>query len=188
MRCRLKTLFQRKFKDSLLFLLLLALLVHLAMDLSLPTAHRPCGCDAKAVKGSEITSGSAVLAGCKKLSLRILQDFSGSNSSLEKSSQLQGAGPQARDGELGAQLQHGDGSLGKTKGSKLASLFKHPLYNIPIPEVTEKDKLFVVNPMEKFSLHSSGSDEWTPPDLFRLGRMVNSLLPTAYFYHWSTNL
>lgn len=160
MRCRLKTLFQRKFKDSLLFLLLLALLVHLAMDLSLPTAHRPCGCDAKAAKGSEITSGSTVLAGCKKLSLRILQDFSGSNSSLEKSSQLQGAGPQARDGELGAQLQHGDGSLGKTKGSKLASLFRHPLYNIPIPEVTEKDKLFVVNPMEKFSLHSSGSDEW----------------------------
>ncbi|KAK2512732.1 hypothetical protein Q9233_016018 [Columba guinea] len=173
MRCRLKTLFQRKFKDSLLFLLLLALLVHLAMDLSLPTAHRPCGCDAKAAKGSEITSGSTVLAGCKKLSLRILQDFSGSNSSLEKSSQLQGAGPQARDGELGAQLQHRDGSLGKTKGSKLASLFKHPLYNIPIPEVTEKDKLFVVNPMEKFSLHSSGSDEWVSSS------KAETLLPTG---------
>ncbi|NWJ03932.1 FA20C kinase, partial [Crypturellus undulatus] len=44
--------------------------------------------------------------------------------------------------------------------SKLAALFKHPLYKVPIPEVTDGDKLFVVNPMEKFSLRSSGSDEW----------------------------
>ncbi|NXT12093.1 FA20C kinase, partial [Prunella fulvescens] len=44
--------------------------------------------------------------------------------------------------------------------SKLAALFEHPLYNIPVPEVTEKDKLFIVNPTEKFSLRSSGSDEW----------------------------
>ncbi|NXK53363.1 FA20C kinase, partial [Chauna torquata] len=44
--------------------------------------------------------------------------------------------------------------------SKLAALFEHPLYNIPVPEVTDKDKLFVVNPVEKFSLQSSGSEEW----------------------------
>ncbi|NWH65833.1 FA20C kinase, partial [Geococcyx californianus] len=57
--------------------------------------------------------------------------------------------------------------------SKLAALFKHPLYNIPIPEVTEKDKLFVVNPMEKFSLHSSGSDEWVSSS------KAETLLPTG---------
>lgn len=160
MRRRLQTLFQRKFKVSLLFLLLLALLVHLAMDLALPAARGPCGCDAKAPKASGVPSGSPVLAGPKKLSLRILQDFSGSNGSLEKSSQPQGAGPQARDGEPGVRRQSREGNAGRTEGSKLAALFEHPLYNIPIPKVTEKDKLFVVNPMEKFSLRSSGSDEW----------------------------
>jgi len=160
MRCRLQTLLQRKFKISLLFLLLLALLVHLAMDLALPAARRPCGCHAKAQEASGVPSGSPMLASPKKLSLRILQDFSGSNGSLEKSSQPPGAGLQARAGEMGVQRRHGDSDPGRTKGSKLAALFEHPLYNIPILEVTEKDKLFVVNPMEKFSLHSSGSDEW----------------------------
>ncbi|KFV03200.1 Extracellular serine/threonine protein kinase FAM20C, partial [Pterocles gutturalis] len=57
--------------------------------------------------------------------------------------------------------------------SKLAALFKHPLYNTPIPEVTEKDKLFVVNPMEKFSLRSSGSDEWVSSS------KAETLLPTG---------
>ncbi|NWR59839.1 FA20C kinase, partial [Bucorvus abyssinicus] len=57
--------------------------------------------------------------------------------------------------------------------SKLAALFEHPLYNIPIPEVTEKDKLFVVNPMEKFSLRSSGSDEWVSSS------KAETLLPTG---------
>lgn len=99
-------------------------------------------------------------AGLKKLSLRILQDFSGSNGSLEKSSQPQRAGLHIKAGEAGIQQQREDGNAGWIKGSKLAALFEHPLYNIPIPEVTEKDKLFIVNPMEKFSLRSSGSDEW----------------------------
>ncbi|XP_052646189.1 extracellular serine/threonine protein kinase FAM20C-like isoform X2 [Harpia harpyja] len=160
MRHRLQSLFQRKFKVSLLFLLLLALLVHLAMDLALPAARGPCSCDAKAPKASGVPSGNPVLTGPKKLSLRILQDFSGSNGSLEKGSQLQGARPQARDGKLGVRHERGEGNAGRTEGSKLAALFEHPLYNIPMPEVTEKDKLFVVNPMEKFSLRSSGSDEW----------------------------
>ncbi|KAM6417607.1 extracellular serine/threonine protein kinase FAM20C-like [Pluvialis apricaria] len=173
MRRQLQTLFQRKFKVSLLFLLLLALLVHLAMDLALPAARRPCGCDAKAPKASGVPSGSPVLAGPKKLSLRILQDFSGSNGSLEKSSQPQGAGRHARAGEPGIRRQSREGNGGRTKGSKLAALFEHPLYNIPIPEVTEKDKLFVVNPMEKFSLRSSGSDEWVSSS------KAETLLPTG---------
>ncbi|XP_050771499.1 extracellular serine/threonine protein kinase FAM20C-like [Gymnogyps californianus] len=173
MRRRLQTLFQRKFKVSLLFLLLLALLVHLAMDLALPAARRPCGCDAKAPKASGVLSGSPMLASPKKLSLRILQDFSGSNGSLEKGSQPQGARPQARAGEPGVRRQDGEGNAGWTKGSKLAALFEHPLYNIPIPEVTEKDKLFVVNPTEKFSLRTSGSDEWVSSS------KAETLLPTG---------
>ncbi|XP_065521183.1 extracellular serine/threonine protein kinase FAM20C-like [Lathamus discolor] len=168
MRRRLQTLFQRKCKVSLLFLLFLALLVHLVMDLVLPAACRRCGCDMEALKALGVPSGSPVLAGPKKLNLRILQDFSGSNSSLEKSSQLQG-----RAGELGHQRQHGEGNTGRTERSKLEALFEHPLYNIPVPAVTETDKLFVVNPMEKFSLRSSGSDEWVSSS------KAETLLPTG---------
>lgn len=157
MRCRLQTLFQRKFKINLLLLLLLALLAHLVVDFALPMAHRPCSRDMKASKAMGVPPGNP---GLKKLSLRILQDFSGSNGSLEKSSQPQRAGLRLRAGEPGVQQQHKEGNAGWTKGSKLAALFEHPLYNIPIPEVTEKDKLFIINPTEKFSLRSSGSDEW----------------------------
>lgn len=158
MRRRLQTLVQRKFKILLLFLLLSALLLHLAMDLALPTARRLWSSGGKAPKGLGAVAGSPLLAGPKKLSLRILQDFSGSNGSVERSSHPQGAGPKIKD--PGVQQQRGDVNRARTKGSKLAALFEHPLYNIPLPEVTDKDKLFVVNPMEKFSLQSSGSDEW----------------------------
>ncbi|XP_071278992.1 extracellular serine/threonine protein kinase FAM20C-like isoform X3 [Agelaius tricolor] len=172
MRWRLQMFLQRKLKISFLFLLFLALLVHLMVDFALPTTHRSCGCNTKASKAVGVPSGSPMPAGLKKLSLRILQDFSGSNGSLEKSSRPERVGLHVRAGEPGVQQQHEEANAGWTKGSKLAALFEHPLYNTPVPEVTEKDKLFVVNPMEKFSLHSSGSDEWqtrdqeTPIDFF----------------------
>ncbi|XP_010176222.2 extracellular serine/threonine protein kinase FAM20C [Antrostomus carolinensis] len=188
MQRRLQTLFQRKLKVSLLFLLLLALLVHLAMDLALPTARRPCGCNAKAPKASVVLSSSSMLAGPEKLSLRILQDFSGSNGSLEKSSQVQRAG---RAGEPEVWRQHGEGNAGQTAGSKLAALFEHPLYNIPIPEVTETDKLFVVNPVEKFSLRSSGSDEWVSSSkaetLLPTGKTAYDTYPTWLKFHVGIN-
>lgn len=160
MRRQLQTLVQRKFKVLLLLLLLLAFLLHVTTDLALPESRRLCSCDAKAPKAMGTPTGSPLLANLEKLSLRILQDFSGSNGSLEKSSQPQGAGPRGKDGDVGIWHQHGDVSPAGAKGSKLAALFEHPLYNIPLPEVKDKDKLFVVNPMEKFSLWNSGSDEW----------------------------
>ncbi|XP_065597362.1 extracellular serine/threonine protein kinase FAM20C-like isoform X3 [Cyrtonyx montezumae] len=155
MRRQLQTLVQRKFKVLLLLLLLLALLLHVTMDFAFPATRRLCNCEALGTP-----SGSPLLPSPEKLSLRILQDFSGSNGSLEKSSQLQGAGPWKKDGDVEIQDRRGDISPAWVKGSKLAALFEHPLYNIPLPEVKDKDKLFVVNPMEKFSLQSSGSDEW----------------------------
>ncbi|NWI61979.1 FA20C kinase, partial [Todus mexicanus] len=75
--------------------------------------------------------------------------------------------------------------------SKLVALFKHPLYNIPIPEVTEKDKLFVVNPAEKFSLHSSGSDEWVSSSkaeaLLPTGKTAYDTYPTWLKFHVGIN-
>ncbi|XP_062347327.1 extracellular serine/threonine protein kinase FAM20C-like [Cinclus cinclus] len=190
MRCRLQTLFQRKFKISLLLLLLLALLVHLVMDFALPTAHRPCSCDMKASKAVGVLSGSPIPASFKKLSLRILQDFSGSNSSLQKSSQPQRTGLHLRAEEPGVQQQE-ERNVGWTKGSKLAALFEHPLYNIPVPEVTEKDKLFIINPMEKFSLRSSGSDEWVSSSkaetLLPTGKTAYDTYPTWLKFHIGIN-
>ncbi|OXB77527.1 UNVERIFIED_CONTAM: hypothetical protein H355_015819, partial [Colinus virginianus] len=160
MRRQLQTLVQRKFKVLLLLLLLLALLLHVTMDFAFPATRRLCSCNAKAPEALGTPSGSPLLPSPEKLSLRILQDFSGSNGSLEKSSQLQGAGQWKKNGDVEIQDRHGDISPARVKGSKLAALFEHPLYNIPLPEVKDKDKLFVINPMEKFSLQSSGSDEW----------------------------
>ncbi|RMC03150.1 hypothetical protein DUI87_20344 [Hirundo rustica rustica] len=183
--------FQRKFKISLLLLLLLALLVHLVMDFALPTTHRRCGCDTKASKAMGVLSGRPMLASPKKLSLRILQDFSGSNGSLEKSSQPQRAGLQLRAGEPGVQQQHEEWNAGWTKGSKLAALFEHPLYNIAVPEVTEKDKLFIINPTEKFSLRSSGSDEWVSSSkaetVLPTGKTAYDTYPTWLKFHIGIN-
>ncbi|KAF2980318.1 hypothetical protein EK904_008255, partial [Melospiza melodia maxima] len=152
---------------------------------------RSCGCNTKASKAVGVLSGSPMPAGLKKLSLRILQDFSGSNGSLEKSSQPERAGLHARAGEPGVQQQHGEANAGWSKGSKLAALFEHPLYNVPVPEVTEKDKLFVVNPMEKFSLHSSGSDEWVSSSkaeaLLPTGKTAYDTYPTWLKFHIGIN-
>ncbi|KFO13175.1 Extracellular serine/threonine protein kinase FAM20C, partial [Balearica regulorum gibbericeps] len=75
--------------------------------------------------------------------------------------------------------------------SKLVALFEHPLYNIPVPEVTEKDKLFVVNPMEKFSLRSSGSDEWVSSSkaetLLPTGKTAYDTYPTWLKFHVGIN-
>ncbi|XP_036257024.1 extracellular serine/threonine protein kinase FAM20C-like [Molothrus ater] len=191
MRRRLQMFLQRKLKISFLFLLFLALLVHLVVDFALPTTHRSCGCNTKASKAVGVLSGSPMPAGLKKLSLRILQDFSGSNGSLEKSSQPERAGLHVRAGEPGVQQQHEEANAGWTKGSKLAALFEHPLYNTPVPEVTEKDKLFVVNPMEKFSLHSSGSDEWVSSSkaeaLLPTGKTAYDTYPTWLKFHIGIN-
>ncbi|XP_005421992.3 extracellular serine/threonine protein kinase FAM20C-like [Geospiza fortis] len=191
MRWRLQMFLQRKLKISFLFLLFLALLVHLVVDFALPTTHRSCGCNTKASKAVDVPSGSPMLAGLKKLSLRILQDFSGSNGSLEKSSQPERVGLHERVGEPGVQEQYEEVNAGWIKGSKLAELFKHPLYNIPVPEVTEKDKLFVVNPMEKFSLRSSGSDEWVSSSkaeaLLPTGKTAYDTYPTWLKFHIGIN-
>ncbi|XP_065597360.1 extracellular serine/threonine protein kinase FAM20C-like isoform X1 [Cyrtonyx montezumae] len=186
MRRQLQTLVQRKFKVLLLLLLLLALLLHVTMDFAFPATRRLCNCEALGTP-----SGSPLLPSPEKLSLRILQDFSGSNGSLEKSSQLQGAGPWKKDGDVEIQDRRGDISPAWVKGSKLAALFEHPLYNIPLPEVKDKDKLFVVNPMEKFSLQSSGSDEWVSSSkaetVLPTGKTAYDTYPTWLKFHVGIN-
>ncbi|XP_025067130.1 extracellular serine/threonine protein kinase FAM20C-like isoform X3 [Alligator sinensis] len=189
---RLQTLFQRKFKILLFLLFLLALLMHMALDLALPTIHSSCGCAQKSASPS-----GPFLPGPRKMSLRILQDFSGSNGSLEKGSHSLEARPAVG---TGSKTVHGDQDFkpqwGGVKpvwagGSKLAALFKHPLYRIPIPEVLEKDKLFTVNPKEKFTLRDSGSDEWVSSSKAEMvlptGKTPYDTYPTWLKFHISIN-
>uniref|UniRef100_A0A8D0H318 FAM20 C-terminal domain-containing protein n=1 Tax=Sphenodon punctatus TaxID=8508 RepID=A0A8D0H318_SPHPU len=100
---------------------------------------------------------SPLLSVQKKLSLRILQDFSGSNGSVEKGSRLLEGRSQAGGGSKvvfrDQDFKHqGTRTKSVKEGqSKLAVLFEHPLYKIPNPEMTKKDKLFLTNPNENSS-------------------------------------
>ncbi|XP_042200936.1 extracellular serine/threonine protein kinase FAM20C isoform X2 [Callorhinchus milii] len=46
------------------------------------------------------------------------------------------------------------------KGSKLAALFEHPLYNLPGPTLSTDDKLLTVNMRERFRPKSSDDEDW----------------------------
>uniref|UniRef100_A0ACB8FPM9 Uncharacterized protein n=1 Tax=Sphaerodactylus townsendi TaxID=933632 RepID=A0ACB8FPM9_9SAUR len=100
-----------------------------------------------------------------KLNLRILQDFSSSNGSLEKRSHLP-EGTSYLGGRNNMDLQGHSFKHQEEKEktvsadrSKLAALFDHPLYKVPTPELMVKDKLFVTSPKIKLTLKISESDE-----------------------------
>ncbi|XP_077791088.1 extracellular serine/threonine protein kinase FAM20C-like isoform X2 [Podarcis muralis] len=155
----LPSLFQRKFKVILCFLLLLALLVHIVLDLTLSAGLDSCGCTRK---GED--QPSPALSAQNKLNLRILQDFSGSNSSLEKGVHSPEGVPHAGSrGNTPLQSHNFEPKEAEEKPtwtgrSKLAALFDHPLYKIPIPKVMKKDKLFATRPKMKMFVRSS--NEW----------------------------
>ncbi|XP_061438705.1 extracellular serine/threonine protein kinase FAM20C-like [Rhineura floridana] len=162
----LPSLLQRKFKAILCVLLLLALLVHMLLDLTLSAGHDSCGCTQKTADLLAFPPPSPILSAQNKLNLRILQDFSGSNSSLEKRSRSPEGVPHT--GSRSDMLfrshsfkQHETEEKPTwSGGSKLAALFDHPLYKIPTSKVMKKDKLFVTKPKVKLFVKSSASDEW----------------------------
>ncbi|XP_034984304.2 extracellular serine/threonine protein kinase FAM20C-like [Zootoca vivipara] len=155
----LPSLFQRKFKAILCFLLLLAVLVHMVLDLTLSAGLDSCGCTRK---GED--QPSPALSAQNKLNLRILQDFSGSNSSLEKGVHSPEGVPHAGSrGNTPLQSHNLEPKEAEEKPtltgrSKLAALFDHPLYKIPTPKMTKKDKLFATRPKVKMFVRSS--NEW----------------------------
>ncbi|XP_030402323.1 extracellular serine/threonine protein kinase FAM20C-like [Gopherus evgoodei] len=194
---RLQTLLQRKFKILLFFLLLLALLMHMALDLALPAAPSSCSCIPKAANPLGLPPSGPLVSVQKQLSLRILQDFSGSNGSLEKGSRSLEGRPPAGDGsktvlrDRDFKHQWAGGKSAWTGRSKMAALFEHPLYKIPIPELVKKDKLFSVNPKEKFTLKSSGSDEWVSSSKAEMvlptGKTPYDTYPTWLRFHIGIN-
>uniref|UniRef100_A0A8D0CBN4 FAM20 C-terminal domain-containing protein n=1 Tax=Salvator merianae TaxID=96440 RepID=A0A8D0CBN4_SALMN len=170
---RLPSLFQRKFKAIICFVLFLAVVVHMALDLVLSVSHNSCGCTEKVAKPLGLLSPTSMISVQDKLHGRILQDFSGSNSSLEKGVQV--------DGRTDAPLQghHAKQQAEKEKAtlaghSKLAALFDHPLYKTPTPKVTKRDKLFATKPKVKLFVRSSANPR---PGTGSHGTTFNVVLP-----------
>ncbi|EMP27015.1 Dentin matrix protein 4 [Chelonia mydas] len=94
-----------------------------------------------------------------------------------------------RDGDFEHQWE--DVKSAWTGRSKMAALFEHPLYKIPIPELVKKDKLFSVNPKEKFTLKNSGSDEWVSSSKAEMvlptGKTPYDTYPTWLRFHIGIN-
>lgn len=160
----LSSLLQRKFKIILLGILLLVVSIHM-VDLMLPSGHGACDYTPKVMDSMGISSPNTVLPVQNKPNLRILQDFSGSNSSLDKGFHSpeglppEGSKSNAASKDHSSKQQEAKEKPTWTGKSKLLALFDHPLYKVPTPKVTKKDKLFVKKPKVKLYVKSSGHDE-----------------------------
>lgn len=156
-------LLQRKLKATLCLFLLMVVLIHIVMDFVPSADYMSCRCLSKATGTLDHLSPSSILAAQNKLNLRNLQDFSSSNSSLEKGFHST-EGVSHVGGLSNVALQDANIKQQETKEkpsqkikSKLSALFHHPLYKIPIPKVARKDKLFGIKP--KMNLFIKSSDE-----------------------------
>ncbi|OCT85484.1 extracellular serine/threonine protein kinase FAM20C [Xenopus laevis] len=149
---RLHFTVQRRFKLMVLSLLFVTFLLHFAFDITSFSATVSCSCP------SHNHPKAKVHVVRKPPAVRALQDFSGSNGSTQSSSVHRSQGKKA----LPVRPQYSDEKTRAYQGSKMDSLFKHPLYNTPLPVLKEEDKLFRVNSKERFTLKdsNSGSEEW----------------------------
>lgn len=128
-----------------LSLLFLTFMMHFALDVFSLSNTVSCSCPSQNHPRAKIHTVR------KSPLVRALQDFSGSNGSSVDGSQM------VKVSESPKILKT---SWKRYQGSKLASLFQHPLYNSLMPRIKEEDKLFRVNAKERFTLKGSGSDEW----------------------------
>ncbi|XP_069825015.1 extracellular serine/threonine protein kinase FAM20C-like [Dendropsophus ebraccatus] len=155
---RLQFSIHRRFKLTILSLLFLTFMMHFALDIFSFSSTVSCSCPTQnhpRSKGHPVKKSPLV---------RALQDFSGSNGSSVDGSQM------VKVSEANPKILNKMEKL--YQGSKLASLFQHPLYNSLMPVITEEDKLFRVNAEERFTLKGSGSDEW-------ISAGVEFVLPTG---------
>ncbi|CAH2312255.1 extracellular serine threonine kinase FAM20C-like [Pelobates cultripes] len=118
---------------------------------------------------------------------RALQDISSnSNSSTHVSSMDIILGIKEKPAEFKISKK----SAKEYSGSKLDALFRHPLYKTRMPTIKEEDKLFKVNPNEKFTLKGSGSDEWVSADMqfvLPTGETPEDTYPTWLKFHIGIN-
>ncbi|KAM8930072.1 extracellular serine/threonine protein kinase FAM20C-like [Pelodytes ibericus] len=171
---------QRRFKLMVLSLLSLTVIMHFALDISsFSTISCPCPPhNHPRAKVHHVVR--------KPHAARALQDFSNSNGSAQR---------------ISVDVSHGlkesstipripNMPVKGYSGSKLDSLFRHPLYNTPIPELKKEDKLFKVNQQERFSLKGSGSEEWVSADekfVLPTGQKPADTYPTWLKFHIGIN-
>ncbi|XP_063796557.1 extracellular serine/threonine protein kinase FAM20C-like isoform X2 [Pseudophryne corroboree] len=167
---------QRRFKLMVLSLLFLTFMMHFILDVLSLSTTVSCSCP------SENHPRAKTRMVRKSPVVRSLQDFSGSNgSSVYGSPMLKASEVNAKDSNK---------KLTRYQGSKLTSLFQHPLYNTPIPEIKEEDMLFRVNAEERFTLKEIGSEEWVSAGLkFELptGEAAADTYPTWLKFHIGIN-
>ncbi|XP_013910396.1 PREDICTED: extracellular serine/threonine protein kinase FAM20C-like, partial [Thamnophis sirtalis] len=156
-------LLQRKLKATLCLFLLMVVLIHIVMEF-VPSADKTsCRCLSKATGNLDHLSPRSISPTQNKMNLRNLQDFSSSNSSLEKGfhstegvSHVDGlSNVGLQDVNIKQQRETREKPSQKIK-SKLSALFHHPLYKIPIPKVARKDKLFGNKPTMNLFIKNEG--------------------------------
>nr|XP_033789595.1 extracellular serine/threonine protein kinase FAM20C-like [Geotrypetes seraphini] len=196
---RLQIPVHRKFRILVLASLLLALLIHMLLGLA-PTVHHTlddsCPCRLKAGHFLLEKNHHRLQAQHEKEPLQVLTGFSGSNSSALKTSQsLQRIADTSEanwrvPGNSEAGREGGKRKATNYTGSKLAALFKHPLYMISTPPLANGDRLFTVNSKERFTLKSSETEDWVPTGkkfILPIGDTIYDTYPTWLKFHIGIN-
>ncbi|XP_072277343.1 extracellular serine/threonine protein kinase FAM20C-like [Pyxicephalus adspersus] len=167
---------QRRFKLMVLTLLFLTFAMHFALDIFSLYSTVSCQCP------SQNHPKTKTFLVQKMPIVRTLQDFSGSNGSSVDKSQMLKTSEMSTNKHKKATKRY--------QGSKLASLFEHPLYNTLLPVITDEDRLFRVNTEERFTLKDSESDEWVSAGMkfvLPTGETASDTYPTWLKLHMGIN-
>ncbi|XP_072347996.1 extracellular serine/threonine protein kinase FAM20C-like isoform X2 [Scyliorhinus torazame] len=166
MNRRIPMLMFWKSKLMLLILILISLVLHVLIAL-MPVQER---CDRRPQAGGQRVAASAHRPGKSSKTNRELQNYASTRASSRTSQSLDSVADSNDKIRSSHRKQHSQSGLRleskpqrelyKPNTSKLAALFQHPLYNVPIPALTPDDELFSVNSAEKFNPKSSNSDGW----------------------------
>ncbi|XP_073448635.1 extracellular serine/threonine protein kinase FAM20C-like isoform X2 [Aquarana catesbeiana] len=166
---------QRRFKLVVLCLLFFTFAMHFALDIFSfsTTVSCPCPSQNHLITKTHLVQQMPIV--------RTLQDFSGSNGTSVDGSQM------LKTLKISLNVHK---KATRYQGSKLVSLFLNPLYNTLMPTIKEEDKLFRVNTEEKFTLKSSGSDEWVSAGMefvLPTGETAYDTYPTWLKFHMGIN-
>ncbi|XP_067876003.1 extracellular serine/threonine protein kinase FAM20C-like [Heterodontus francisci] len=161
-------------KLVVLFLILISLVLHALIVLLLIqelSGQESCGRRAQtADQRVPLLPNRPVMKGKSSKTNRELQNYASTRVSSRTSQSWETVADLDDKSQSFHQRQHSQSGLrleAKTQRelykqniSKLAALFQHPLYNIPIPALTPDDELFSVNSAERLNPKHSNSDGW----------------------------
>ncbi|XP_066521900.1 extracellular serine/threonine protein kinase FAM20C isoform X2 [Hoplias malabaricus] len=173
----------RRFRVLVLTVFLVACSVHVVIDLLPRLEGREAGASGS---GPQQTSAACACprgpaeesrgwaAWPNKHTLRLLQDFSNNLTShsrektaeapsrlaIQSQKQNQRPRPDGHERRAGAKETTAFSRKAAAKGSRLHALFEHPLYQRPLPTLTEEDTLFNVNTDIRFDPKAAENHEW----------------------------